>query len=221
MYYFQKYFGDQMISSSISGSSQIMSYASTFTSGQIGIAIVNKSTTAQTVGVNFQNFVPGTRYYWYTLSGSNDNGEFSHKVSVNGVPATYASGGPSDYATIKPNSALCNNDVKVTVPDRSAVFILIERNSSTTAVPAVNEVDKMIHLFNNPSKDGSFTLKFEGFTAADQFEIKMMDAAGKAVYYTSVKNIQLFNLRKQFARGIYFISIQTRKGSTVKKLIVD
>src|SRR5581483_6956919 len=55
MYYFQKYFGDQMISSTVSGSADVVGYASTFSSGQAGIVIVNKGTTTQTVQVAFQN----------------------------------------------------------------------------------------------------------------------------------------------------------------------
>src|SRR5215831_393415 len=43
MYYFQKYFGDQMVTSAVAGSTDIVSYASTFSSGQVGAVIVNKS----------------------------------------------------------------------------------------------------------------------------------------------------------------------------------
>ena len=84
MYYFQKYFGDQMVGSGLVGNPDIITYASTFASGQAGIVVVNKGTATETVKVNFQNFFPGERYYWYTLTGSNDNGEFSRKVLVNG-----------------------------------------------------------------------------------------------------------------------------------------
>ena len=109
-----------MVSSTISGSADIVGYASTFNSGQAGIVIVNKGTTAQTVKIGFQNFVPGNRYYWYTLTGDTDNGEFSRKVLINGNGPSGVAGGPSNYLDIKPNSALANNDVRITVPPRSA-----------------------------------------------------------------------------------------------------
>lgn len=221
MYYFQKYFGDQMVNSTVSGNSQVMSYASTFNSGQIGLVIVNKGTSAQNVTVNFQNFTAGNRYYWYTLTGSNDNGEFSRKVIVNDVQPTHVSGGPLNYATVKPNSALCNNDVKLTLPARSSIFVLIEKNSSTTGVPNVDAVDRLIQLLNNPSDGGNFQLKFNGFTPADQFEINISDANGRIIYTTSVKNVQRLDVKKQLLPGIYFIKINTKKGAAVKKLIVD
>ena len=69
MYYFQHFFGDRMVASTVSGSADIVGYASTFSSGQAGIVVVNKGTGTQTVKISFQNFYPGNRYYWYTLNG--------------------------------------------------------------------------------------------------------------------------------------------------------
>jgi hypothetical protein len=197
-----------------------LSYASTFSSGQVGLVLVNKSTTPQTIGVNFTNFTPGNRFYWYTLQGSNDNGDFSRKVIVNGNQPTNATGGPTNYATLKPNSALCENNVKVSLPGLSAVFVLVERNSSTTPVSNVNVLDKQVQLVNNPSGDGSFSLRFTGFSPAEQFDIKMTDAAGRVVYNNSSKNIQVLNVQHRFPAGVYFIKVNTAKGATVKKLIV-
>jgi hypothetical protein len=93
LYYFQKYFGDQMVAASVTGNNDIVSYASTFGSGQVGAVIVNKGTGTQLVKLNFQNFYPGTNYCWYTLTGDNDNGEFSRKVLVNGVGPSGVAGG--------------------------------------------------------------------------------------------------------------------------------
>ena len=79
MYYFQKYCGDKMVNSSMTGSSDVLGYATSFTSGQLGVALFNKGTSNQTVQLSFQNFTTGARYYWYTLTGDNDNGQFSRK----------------------------------------------------------------------------------------------------------------------------------------------
>jgi Secretion system C-terminal sorting domain len=220
MYYFQKYFGDQMVNSTVAGNNQVMSYASTFTSGQLGLVLVNKGSTPVTVKINFQNFTPGNRYYWYTLTGSNDNGEFSRKVYVNGTPPTYASGGALTYATAKPNSAPCNNDVKVTLPERSSIYILVERNSIITGIPDIDPADKLVQLLNNPSQGGNFMLKFNGFAPADHFEIKVTDLTGRMVYKTSAINSQTLHVKKQLSPGIYFINVQTRLGNSTKKLII-
>ncbi|MDP4265531.1 MAG: T9SS type A sorting domain-containing protein [Bacteroidota bacterium] len=220
LYYFQKYCGDQMVNST-TGNTAVLSYATTFSSGQIGLVIINKTTSPQTVKIDFQNFTPGNRYYWYTLSGSNDNGEFSRKVMVNGNPPTNSTGGPLTYATIKPNSAVCNNDVRVTLPDRSAIFVLIEKSSTTTGITDIDPANKLVQLINTPSPDGSFTLKFNGFAPADNFDIEVSNMVGQIINTIAVRNTQLLRINKPLPAGMYFIKVQTKKGTTVKKLIVN
>src|SRR5665811_2018938 len=51
IYYFQKTIGDRMLSSTVTGSTDILSYASSYTSGQNAVMIVNKGTTAQVAQV--------------------------------------------------------------------------------------------------------------------------------------------------------------------------
>ena len=135
MYYFQKYFGDRMIKSTVQNSSavltqnigDIVAYASSFTSGEAGVVIVNKGTASQTVSVNITNFVPGTRYYYYTLVGGTDNGEFSQKVYINGNgPDISTVGGPSGYQTLAAVSSSLTGGIKVSVPPRSVIFLVAE-----------------------------------------------------------------------------------------------
>jgi alpha-L-arabinofuranosidase len=126
MYFFQKFLGDRSVTSS-SSTADIETYASSFSSGEVGVTLVNKSTSDRSVEIKVQNFRKGTRYYWYTLTGGGDNGEFSRKVLVNGTPATHASGGPSTYKTINANAALTTNGIRVIVPARAAVFMAIEK----------------------------------------------------------------------------------------------
>jgi aspartate 1-decarboxylase len=126
MYFFQKCIGDRLVDAEVNGSIAVKAYASTYTSGQGSVALVNVSAIVQNVQVKFKNFRRGTRYYWYTLEGSNDNGEFSRKVSVNGSGPTAIAGGPADYETIKARSALTSAGIKLTVPAWSAVFVLVD-----------------------------------------------------------------------------------------------
>ena len=126
MYYLQKCFGDRLVDASVSGSSTVVAYASSYTSGQSGVALLNIAGNPQTVQVQFNNFNMGDRFYWYTLSGGNDNGSFSRKVSVNGSSTTAVAGGPSDYATLKAKSALTSNGITLTIPAWSAVFVMVD-----------------------------------------------------------------------------------------------
>ncbi len=127
LYYFQKYFGDRMINSSVTGSSNIASYASSFSSGQAGVVIVNMDATDATVSVNFKNYYTGSNYYYYTLNGGTDNGDFSGKVMVNGNGPANNYGGPANYAALPANSTSTSNGIKVTVPARGAVFLVVDK----------------------------------------------------------------------------------------------
>ncbi len=126
MYYFQKYFGDRMVSSTVSGSTDVFSYASSFSSGQAGVVLVNRGLSSQVVSVGIQNFAAGTRYYYYVLVGGTDNGEFSRKVYINGVGPSLASGGPSNYAQVYAKAALIQGGIKVAMPPRSVIFLVAE-----------------------------------------------------------------------------------------------
>jgi hypothetical protein len=127
MYYFQKMIGDRMVDASVTGSSYVNAYASSFTSGQKGVVLVNKSTSQQVALVTIKNAAVGSRYYWYALTGGTDNGEFSRKVYVNGQGPTELSGGPADtYTTIKPYSSSTTNGVRILLPAKSIVYAVVD-----------------------------------------------------------------------------------------------
>ena len=119
--------GDRMVSTTVAGTTDITSYASTYTSGQVNVTLVNTSAAPQNVEVKMKNFNSGNRFYWYSLEGSTDNGEFSRKVLVNGIGPTAEAGGPDSYNTIKAQSAITTNGIKITVPARGAVFVVVDK----------------------------------------------------------------------------------------------
>lgn len=127
MYYLQKMLGDRLVNNVVTGSASIKAYTSTYSSGEVNINIVNTSATAQTVEVKMKNFYSGSRFYWYSFAGSNDNGEFSRKVLVNGSGPAGVAGGPASYATLKAFSAVSANGIKVTVPALGAVMLVVDK----------------------------------------------------------------------------------------------
>jgi len=126
MYFFQKYLGDRLVESTPS-TSELLSYASSFASGETAVAIVNTGTDTKDGRVYIYNFKTGARYYWYTITGGTDGGEFSRKVFVNSTGPSVISGGPLDYSTLAPRGAPAKNGVKVMVPGRSSVFVVVEK----------------------------------------------------------------------------------------------
>lgn len=125
MYYFQKMLGDRLVSAT--DTPEIKAYASTYSSGQMNVTLINTSATSTHINVKTKNFRTGNRFYWYTLEGGTDNGEFSRKVLVNGIGPTGDAGGPADYNALAARSALTGNGIKVTVPARGAVILVIDK----------------------------------------------------------------------------------------------
>jgi hypothetical protein len=127
MYYFQKMLGDRMLKSTVTGTSDVLSFASSFSSGEKGVILINKGTSLQKVNIT-SNASAGNRFYFYTLTGGTDNGEFSRKVFVNGNGPDGISGGPSSsYTTLKAYSAETKNGIKVALPARSIVYLVIDK----------------------------------------------------------------------------------------------
>jgi GH35 family endo-1,4-beta-xylanase len=129
MYYFQKFFGDRMVHSRVPGSSSVVSYASKFHSGQIGIVVVNKGAADRVVEIDIENFRTGDHFYYYVLTGGDDNGDFSRKVYVNGLTTSYDGGGPDNYAAIPPYGTPVDGQIKLELPGRGTLFVLVEGDS--------------------------------------------------------------------------------------------
>jgi hypothetical protein len=102
-------------------------YASTFSSGEAGIVLINTSNISQTVKLNLSNFQTGKRYYLYTLVGGTDNGEFSQQVFVNGKGPEYRAGGPKDIEKIKAYAITIKKEILIDAPPRSVQYIMVER----------------------------------------------------------------------------------------------
>jgi len=131
MYYFQKYFGDRVITSYVSRDSSIVVYPSTFSNGPAGIVVINKSPKEKTVWLDLQNFNAGDRYYMYRLTGGDDNTPFSQRVYVNGIAPDNKTGGPiNELTNIKSlSSVIENNSLTVNAPAYSVQYIVVEKSN--------------------------------------------------------------------------------------------
>ncbi|MDF2432598.1 MAG: hypothetical protein JWP44_2229, partial [Mucilaginibacter sp.] len=65
MWFFQNYIGDRLVAST-SDNPNIVSYGSSYSSGQAGVILVNQGSIDQVVNVTFKNFASGNNYYDYT-----------------------------------------------------------------------------------------------------------------------------------------------------------
>ena len=148
MYYHQKYFGDRMVGSTVSGSDRVVAYSSTFSSGETGIVLVNKGGTGETALIEIPDDPHGLNYYYYTLTGGTDNGDFSRKVLINGVETDEQGGGPDEYETIPANVSETWGGIKVNLPPLSVVYVLVEAAPPLSYIHSVIDTStRVIDLF--------------------------------------------------------------------------
>jgi len=123
---FQRFFGDHMVASScVQDDSNVVAYGSTFHSGEAGIVLINKGRTDHTILLELKDFKIGDRCYWYTLTGGEDNGDFSRKVYVNGAGPDLPAGGP-DLDDVKAFSAVIDGNIQIDLPGLGVVYLLVE-----------------------------------------------------------------------------------------------
>ncbi|MDP4246962.1 MAG: alpha-L-arabinofuranosidase [Bacteroidota bacterium] len=128
LYYFQKLFGDRMVKDTLAAiNGDLTTYSGTFTSGQAGTVVINSGTSVHNLGINFQHFPAGSKYYWYVLTGGTDNGSFSGQVYVNGTGPSTATGGPLNYASLKAYSAPLTGMIRLTVPPMSVIYLVADK----------------------------------------------------------------------------------------------
>lgn len=218
MHFFQRFTGDEMLQSTVTGNSDIVSYVSRFSSGQLGAVLVNKGTSAQHVRLQSPGFPVG-RYYWYTLTGDSDNGEFSRKVLINGNGPSGVAGGPLNYASIRANSAVGQGNVSISVPPRAAVYVLLEEGE-ITSIPDIDPANRLIQVYPNPAVNGRFSIRFEGLSFEPLITISLLNSNGQLVDRRQSRNASVVQFIKPLSPGLYNLLIETSKGRSVKKLIV-
>ena len=128
MHYFQKNTGDRLLESTVVGSTDIECIATSFSSGQKGMVVINKGNVEKTTAINCQYFTPGSLFYYRILKSGTDNGDFSRKVYINNQgPENDIAGGPSNYNTILFNSTATNGGIKITLPAKSVAYIIVDK----------------------------------------------------------------------------------------------
>lgn len=218
MYYFQKYFGDVMVKSTVSGSSNIVSYASSFSSGESGVAVVNKGTTKQIVELDLENYPEARSFYRYVLTGGTDNGDFSRKVYVNGEGTTMEGGGPKNYETLEAYGKSIFGKVKFEVPPFSVTYVLVS-SDSIPVITGIESIEKSsLKIYPNPT-NGEITIHSPGFkyNKLDVINITGKKVAEQLFEPATNENAQYnFNL----IPGIYILNLYDGIQKVSKKLII-
>jgi hypothetical protein len=216
MYYFQKYFGDHLLKSAVAGNTNVICYASSFSSGEIGVIVINKGAKAEMVRINIPDWGYGQRYYMYTLVGGTDNGSFSQKVIVNDHQPDNLTGGPiNNIEELKAWSDVISRPVTFYSPEYSVQYVLIEHGNSIIDNIEDNEVVNL-KIYPNPAKN---EITVESAFKLERLEILSLDGKiVKTVRPGSIDNTVKVNLL--LPSGIYFVKAYNRLSTSVLKLIV-
>jgi hypothetical protein len=218
MYYFQKYFGDIMVGSTVSGSSHIVSYASSFSSGESGVVVVNKGTTHQIVDLKVNNYPDARSFYRYVLTGGTDNGDFSRKVFVNGEGTTQAGGGPNNYETVKAYGGRMDGTAKFEVSPLSATYILVSNDS----IPLITSIENLkypeLRIYPNPS-NGQITIQSPDF---HYNKLSIINLTGEKVHeqHFDHPNGESRQYRFNLNPGIYILNLCNGNQQVSNKLII-
>lgn len=201
MYYFQKYFGDQMVQSEVEGDEGVFAYASRFSSGETGVVLMNTGNKEQIVRIDVKNFGYGDRFYYHTLVGGTDNGEFSRKVLVNGETTSLVSGGPPDPVAVVPRAGDMAGGVKVAAPARSVVYVLVSHGNNTIT-SASEEQRVAVDVYPNPASGSlKVTCSPRGFEA-----LEIMDVHGRSVFqHLMDKTVQTVDVKPELSPGVYWL----------------
>ena len=239
LYYLQKYFGDHSVSAA-SNNSNVLAYSSTFSSGEIGVVVINKGTSEQVVRVSIPDHTVGERFYIYSLTGGTDNGDFSQIVNVNDESPVSPLWGPiDDLETIPAREYLIDGDIKFASPGRSVQFIIVEQGNNPLSVEnetkAVNNFIVYQNYPNpfNPATKIKFQIANPGFVTLKVYDILGRDVAtlvnerkSAGIYeveFNAAKTQQPAGKQgsyKSLTSGIYFYRLTAGNYSTTKKMIL-
>lgn len=229
-YYIQKFIGDRFVSSS-SSSSDVLSYATTFSSGEIGIVLINKGTSDQIVKLLPNKIGVGSKFYSYTLTGGSDNSPFSQNVYVNGNPPTAPAWGPLDnLENITANAYPISKELKTLLPPRSVQFVLIEKGNNFVGIddPKDGSMQTKFALNQcypnpfNPETVISYQLAESGHVSLKVYDMlgcevaTLVDEFKQPGFY----NCKLSASKIQLSSGIYFYTLREGNFTETRKMLL-
>ena len=231
--YLQKIIGDMAITTA-STYSNIICYASTYSSGETALIIVNKGTDQRVVTVSTDSIGVGEKYYIYSFTGGTDNGDYSPNVYINGEgPSSSYQWGPYDQLfDIKADEYTIDNEIKFNSPGRSIQMILLEKGDNHIIVndsilTGVNSLKGNPFSLNQnyPDPASSTTVISYQLHENTYVTLEILDSQGKVIA-TLVKEYQNegdhsveFNV-SGLQNGVYLYRIKAGQFHDIKKLLV-
>ena len=214
-YFYNKYFGDRMIETTVSGNDQVRAYASTFSSGEIGIVLVNYSSSSKKVSFDFtDNSISADSIYWHSVHADNQNAG-NKKFYVNGQTSSTLGGGPKlDLVPAFVAEYAQNN--YLTLPKFSATYVVL----NTEVITSINDSDHSaseILLYPNPTNGQIVIDKLS--EPIDDFKIFNIEGKilNKQVSIVENNDQRMIIDGSSLSSGIYFLKIKNSVLKIIKQ----
>jgi len=209
-HFYDKMFGDHLMACSISDNTEINAYASRFSSGDIGVSVVNPTSENVAIRLVVRNLPTYelTNSYWYEVRGSFDYR--NTKFYINEETGTTTGGGPSGYDSVLPYGRDFSNGDTIVIPAYSSDFIVL-KGRETTGISDHVRRDNDVSLFPNPVHSRLFVKSEERITGYEVF-----DLTGYVVmndHFCSPIDVSSLN------SGFYFVRFNTFKGDIIASFI--
>ena len=200
-YYLNKFLGDKLVFS-YSNDPDINCYISTFSSGEIGMIVINTSQSNKTIEFNATSSFTKDNFYWYEMNATD---ETDKKIYVNDLTTVNLEGGP-DINNVPAFYRPVNSNYKFNIKPYSVNFIA--NSNDLTSVKNFNDLE--IKVYPNPFDESI------SFIPNIQFDnIIIYDVNGKKVLETSGNIINTKSLKK----GIYILKLYKSNYSSQVKVI--
>jgi hypothetical protein len=184
-YYLQRFVGDHSVGATVAGSSDVLAYATCFSSGHAAVVVVNKGTVDQVVKLEPKNLGVGDRFYIYTLTGGADNSQFPQAVYVNDIGPTSVPWGPLDsLENLRAKAYPLGNEIKFVSPARSVQFVLLDKGDRIIS-GVERKVDQTIGQFtlrqNYPNPFNPLTTISYSLPRASTVTLLVYDVMGREI----------------------------------------
>jgi hypothetical protein len=228
LYYLRQFLGDHMVASSVQGSSNILAYASTFSSGNTAVVVLNVGSTNQVVNVKPRNIGVGSHFYTYTLTGSS-NIALPQTVVVNGDTGVGTVWGPNtDLQNIAAVAYPIGDSVVFNSPPNSVEYILLDAGNNiissverkNVSTPDKFELNQNYPNPFNPSTKITYSLKSTGKVRLTAYDVLGRKVGVLADGVQTAGSHQVTFSGSNLASGIYFYRLESSGQTIIKKMIL-
>ncbi|HPG39427.1 MAG TPA: T9SS type A sorting domain-containing protein [bacterium] len=228
LYYLQQFYGDHAIATS-SSNTDILCYASKYSSGETGVIIVNKGSDDQVINIDTKALGVGQNYYLYSFTGGTDNVELSQYVYINEHGPSVNHWGPfEELGDIKAEKYLIGNEIKLSSPARSVQMIMIDKGDNHLSVgdeanPALNQSYCLFQNYPNPFNPTTHISYYLPVNA--QVALKVYDVTGKEIKTLVNEQQHAGNHSVQFTAadlpsGVYFYKLKAGSFHDTRKFLL-